>query len=90
MISGASSCSSSRRRGIHVEPFAGIEEEELEGVSVALTGVVLAGTALPGEALPQERCDMGSNGRHGGSPQTKSSQRAAMSVISCGVVSRYQ
>ena len=78
-----------QRGGLHVEAFARIEEEELEGVCVTLTGV-LTGTALPGKALAQERRDMGGDRRHDGSPQTKSSQRAAMSVISCGVLSKYQ
>jgi hypothetical protein len=72
-----------------VEALARIEEEELEGVWVTLTGV-LTGAALPGKALAQERRDVGGDRRHDGSPQTKSSQRAAMSVINCGLLSKYQ
>ena len=78
-----------QRGRLHVEALARVEEEQLEGVCVTLTGV-LAGAALPGKALAQERGDMGGDRRHDGSPQTKSSQRAAISVISCGVVSKYQ
>jgi len=73
----------------HIEPIACELQEQLKAVGITLAGVRARAT-LQGKPFPKERGEMRGNRRHGIAPCIKDSQTLAMSVISCGVFSRYQ
>jgi hypothetical protein len=73
----------------HLEPIACELQEQLKAVGITVAGVGARAT-LQGKPFPKERANMRCNRRQGFAPCIKDSQASAMSVISCGVFSRYQ